>query len=128
MLKTSGYTLGFQHSPRDLANVNEWKIMFDPYIEIKYVLYKCIFQRKNICKKYFPYEQSKKKQPVFRMSDLVPQVTEDTSCVMRKPDFRLCESKGSDQLCSNCTVDPHLCFCYMDSTISPLLKSEISSF
>ena len=22
----------FQHSPRDLANVNEWKIMFDPYI------------------------------------------------------------------------------------------------
>ena len=32
MLKTSGYALGFQHSPRDLANVNEWKIMFDPYI------------------------------------------------------------------------------------------------
>ena len=26
MLKTSG------HLPRDLANVNEWKIMFDPYI------------------------------------------------------------------------------------------------
>ena len=26
------YALGFQHSPRDLANVNEWKIMFDPYI------------------------------------------------------------------------------------------------
>ena len=24
--------LGFQHSPRDLANVNEWKIMFDLYI------------------------------------------------------------------------------------------------
>ena len=32
MLKTSGYALGFQHSPRVLANVNEWKIMFDPYI------------------------------------------------------------------------------------------------
>ena len=32
MLKTSGYALGFQHSPRDLANVNEWKIIFDPYI------------------------------------------------------------------------------------------------
>ena len=31
LLKTSGYALGFQHSPRDLANVNEWKIMFDPY-------------------------------------------------------------------------------------------------
>ena len=34
VLKTSGYALGFQHSPRDLANVNELKIMFDPYIEI----------------------------------------------------------------------------------------------
>ena len=32
VLKTSGYALGFQQSPRDLANVNEWKIMFDPYI------------------------------------------------------------------------------------------------
>ena len=25
--------LGFQHLPRDLANVNAWKSMFDPYIE-----------------------------------------------------------------------------------------------
>ena len=33
-LKTSGLALGFQHFPRDLANVNEWKIMFDPSIEI----------------------------------------------------------------------------------------------
>ena len=32
MLKTSGFVLGFQHLPRDLANVNESKIMFDPYI------------------------------------------------------------------------------------------------
>ena len=31
MLKTSGFALGFQNLPRDLANVNEWKIMFDPY-------------------------------------------------------------------------------------------------
>ena len=31
ILKTSGFDLGFQHLPRDLANVNEWKIMFDPY-------------------------------------------------------------------------------------------------
>ena len=31
MLKTSGFALGFQHLNRDLANVNEWKIMFDPY-------------------------------------------------------------------------------------------------
>ena len=33
MLKTSGFALGFQHFPRDLANVNDWKIMFDPYVE-----------------------------------------------------------------------------------------------
>ena len=32
MLKTSA---GFQHLPRDLANVNAWKTMFDPYIELK---------------------------------------------------------------------------------------------
>ena len=32
MLKTSGFALSFHHLPRDLANVNEWKIMFDPYI------------------------------------------------------------------------------------------------
>ena len=30
MLKTEG----FQHLLRDLANVNEWKIMFYPYIEV----------------------------------------------------------------------------------------------
>ena len=32
VLKTSGFALGFQHLPRYLTNVNEWKIMFDPYI------------------------------------------------------------------------------------------------
>ena len=30
VLKTLGFALSFQHFPRDLANVNEWKIMFDP--------------------------------------------------------------------------------------------------
>ena len=40
---------------------------------------------------------------------------------MRKPDFWLCENKGADQLCSNCTSDQHLCFRYTDRTISPLL-------
>ena len=47
---------------------------------------------------------------------------------MRKPDFRLCENKGADQLRSNCEADQCLCFRYTDSTISLLLKSEISSF
>ena len=27
------FALGFQHFPRDLANVNEWKIMLDPSID-----------------------------------------------------------------------------------------------
>ena len=32
------------------------------------------------------------------------------SRIMRKPDFCICENKGADQLCSNCTADQHLCF------------------
>ena len=32
MLKLSGFALGFHHLPRELSNVSEWKIMFDPYI------------------------------------------------------------------------------------------------
>ena len=32
VLKTAASGLGFQHLPRDLANVNARKIMFDPYI------------------------------------------------------------------------------------------------
>ena len=40
--------------------------------------------------------------------------------------FCLCENKGADQLCSNCTADQRLCFRYMDS-IFLLHNSEISS-
>ena len=32
VLKTVASGLGFQHLPQDLANVNVWKNMFDPYI------------------------------------------------------------------------------------------------
>ena len=32
VLKTTAFGLGFQHLPRDLANDNTWKTMFDPYI------------------------------------------------------------------------------------------------
>ena len=32
VLKTAASGLGFQHFPRDLANVNVWKTMFEPYI------------------------------------------------------------------------------------------------
>ena len=49
---------------------------------------------------------------VYQMSD-----------VARKPDFCLCENKGTDQLCSNCTADQRLCFRYKDSTI-PLLPNS----
>ena len=31
VLKTEARGLGFQHLPRDLANVNAWKTMFVPY-------------------------------------------------------------------------------------------------
>ena len=47
---------------------------------------------------------------------------------MRKLDFCLSENKGADQLCSNCTADQCFCFRYSDSTLSLLVKLEISSF
>ena len=50
------------------------------------------------------------------------------SRVMRKPAFALCENKGADQLCSNCTADQRLCFRYNDNIVSLLSKSEIWSF
>ena len=31
---------------------------------------------------------------------------------MRKPTICICETKGADQLCSNCEADQRLCFCY----------------
>ena len=49
------------------------------------------------------------------------------SLIMRKPYFCLCENKGADQLCSNCTTDQHLCFHHLDCTILLLSKSNISS-
>ena len=42
---------------------------------------------------------------------------------MRKPDFCLCENKDADQLYSNSEADQRLCFCFMDSIISPLLQN-----
>ena len=49
------------------------------------------------------------------------------SRVTRKPDFCLCETKGADQLRSNCEADQRLCFRYTDSTLSLLIKSEIQA-
>ena len=41
---------------------------------------------------------------------------------MKKQDFCMCENKGADQLCSNCTADQCLCFRCTDSAIHVLLK------
>ena len=60
-------------------------------------------------------------------SDLKVPNTE-LSRIVRKRDFCLCENKGADQLRGNREADQRLCFRYTDSTISLLLKSEISSF
>ena len=46
---------------------------------------------------------------------------------MRKPAFCICENKGADQLRDNREADQCLCFCYRNSTIPLLPKSEISS-
>ena len=45
---------------------------------------------------------------------------------MRKPRFCICENKDADQLRGNREADQHLCFRYIESTISLLSKSEIS--
>ena len=47
---------------------------------------------------------------------------------MRKSTFCICENKGPDQLCSNCTAEQHLCFRYTDSTIPLQVESKISRF
>ena len=52
----------------------------------------------------------------------------EMSRIVRKPDFCLCENKGADQLRGNREADQRLCFRYTDSTLSLLIKSEISSF
>ena len=44
-----------------------------------------------------------------------------------KTSFSQCKNKGADQLRSNCEAYQHLCFCYSDSTIPPLLIAKISS-
>ena len=47
---------------------------------------------------------------------------------MIKLAFSICKNKAADQLCSKCTADQRLCFCFMDSVIPLLLKSKILGF
>ena len=49
------------------------------------------------------------------------------SSFMRKPAFHICENKCADQLYGHFAADQRLCFRYIDSTIPPLYKSEISN-
>ena len=44
------------------------------------------------------------------------------SRIMSKPAFCICQNKGADQLCSNCTADQRLCLHHKDRTI-PLLPT-----
>ena len=44
---------------------------------------------------------------------------------MRKPALCIGENKDADQLRGNQEADQRLCFCYTDSTIPLLPKSEI---
>ena len=46
---------------------------------------------------------------------------------MRKPVFCMCENKDADQLRGDREADQRLGFRYLDSTITLLTKSEISS-
>ena len=51
VLKNAAFGLGFQHLPRDLANVNAWKTMFDPYIKMRgssQIIFFIIFYE-NLC-------------------------------------------------------------------------------
>ena len=45
---------------------------------------------------------------------------------MRKPTFCICKNIDADQLRSYHIADLRLCFCYIDSVILLLCKSEIS--
>ena len=50
------------------------------------------------------------------------------SCLKRKPAFCIYKNKELDQLHGNSAADhQRLCFCYIDSTITLLPKSEISN-
>ena len=63
-LKTLGFALGFQHFPRDPANVNEWKIMFDPSIVSTNLAIYVLEQKKKNC--YHPYKLRGSKGPNYK--------------------------------------------------------------
>ena len=63
----------------------------------------------------------------FTKNNLIYLCIIQMSHVMRKPTFCICKNKDADQLRGSREADQRLCFCYLDSTIPLLSKSEISS-
>ena len=51
-----------------------------------------------------------------------------TGLLSNDPKLILCETKGADQFRGSCEAGQRPCFCYTDSTIFLLFKSEISNF
>ena len=59
---------------------------------------------------YVPYENNL--SVWFQKRSFTLCFTASNGGVMRRPDFCLCENKGADQLCSNCTADLISVFVY----------------
>ena len=68
------------------------------------------------------------RKPIAQLSDAEPadQMVREKymSPLVRKPTICICENKDTDQLRGYREADQRLCFCYMDSTLPHLLKSE----
>ena len=61
---------------------------------------------------------------LLKMGPLISKIS-NLSFVFRKLAFCICKNKDADQLRSNCVADQRLCFCYSDSTIPLLPKSDL---
>ena len=75
------------------------------------------------------YNKESRTQPI--MSALMPRSGITVICsratLSCDSSYCICENKDTDQLRGHREADQHLCFCYIDSTIPLLSKSEISS-
>ena len=81
-----------------------------------------IYERR--CKPMYPIHST---YPEWRSIHYEKQVSELFEPRFEKTGFLHCENKDEDQLRSNYTAYQCLCFRYIDSTIPPPPKSEISS-
>ena len=65
---------------------------------------------------------------ILKYEALLKSLCCDLSHHMGKPTICISENKDADQLRGDREADQRLCFCYSDTTVPLLLKSEISSF